>query len=318
MDFNEVAMFVAVVQAGSFAQAARRTGTPPNTLSRRVLQLETRLGVRLLQRTTRKLALTTQGRQFYERCGEAIAMIGGAGREILHGNEVPSGLIRIAAPVDFFGWFQLEWIAEFLQRHDRVQLEFALEDTITDVVTQGIDLALRGGQLSDSSFVARKLTDSEFILVASPSYVKLRNQPASLAELRTHSCIVVPHPTGRQRWRLEGPAGTEEVEVSGRFSANTGQALIGAAMAGLGIALLPALRALPEIRARRLVHLLPQYRRDGGGFYAIFPSRKHVPLAASAFADFVLEKAKSAFSFDRAVPGRAGASRASRPKSRPA
>ena len=290
LDFNEVAMFVGVVEAGSFAKAGRRLGIPSNTLSRRVQQLEVSLGVRLLQRTTRKLALTTAGRQFFDRASAGVAAIGVASREVLDGAEVPSGTIRVAAPADFFGMFQLEWVAEFLERHPRVALEFELDDVLADMVAQSIDVALRAGQLLDSSLIARKVTDSSFILVASPGYLARRGTPRASADLRGHDCITTPHASGRHKWSLTGPGGEEELEVTGRFAANTVAALLAAAAAGLGIALLPEARVAGPIGEGLLVHVLPAYRRDGGGFHAVFPSRRQLPLAAAAFADFVIEK----------------------------
>lgn len=290
LDFNEVAMFVQVVQAGSFAEAGRQLGMAPNTLSRRVLQVEEQLGVRLLQRTTRKLALTTAGRQFFDRCSGAVEAIGSAGRELLDGSEVPTGSIRVAAPADFFGLFRIEWIAEFLTAYGRVNLEFELDDVRADMVSESIDVALRAGQLPNSTLIARKISESYSILVASPTYLAARGMPESVGALPAHDCVAIPHPSGRQKWVLRGPEGVEEVEVTGRFSANTAQALLEGALAGLGVALLPALRVIPDLKAKRLVHVLHRYRRDGGGFYAVFPSRRQMPLAASAFADFVSEK----------------------------
>jgi DNA-binding transcriptional LysR family regulator len=293
LDFNEVAMFVRVVEAGSFAEAGRRMGVPSNTVSRRVQQLEEGLGVRLLQRTTRKLALTTLGREFFARCRLAVDAISQAGRELFSGAEVPSGVLRVAAPADLFAFFPLEWIAEFLRRYEKIRLEFELNDIMADMVTESIDVALRAGQLSDSTLVARKFADSDFILVASPAYLAARDAPTRLAELTHHDCITLPHPSGRQKWILQGPKGIEEVEVTGRFCANTVQALSSAALAGLGIALLPETRCAQDEKEGRLVRVLPLYRRDGGGFHVVFPSRRQRLPAAEAFANFVIDKMRT-------------------------
>ncbi|CAN7634207.1 LysR family transcriptional regulator [Variovorax sp. LjRoot178] len=290
LDFNEVAMFVSVVEAGSFAEAARRLGMPPSTLSRRVQWLERRFGVRLMQRSTRQLGLTEAGRKFFDQCRGSIGDIVLAGREMLESNEAPCGSIRVAAPAGFFSFFKPEWVTEFLARHSRVKLEFTLNDAAVDLIAERIDLALREGHLPDSSLVARKIDSAYSILVASPAYMQARGTPRTAHSLSEHDCLVLPHPGGRSRWLLTGPDGPEAVEVKGRFSVDNHQAMTSAALAGMGIALIPAVLAVDHVRARTLAHVLPDYRRENGGLYAVFPSRRHQPLAASLLADFLAER----------------------------
>ncbi|CAN7653836.1 LysR family transcriptional regulator [Variovorax paradoxus] len=292
LDLNDIAMFVQVVRHGSFAAAARRLGLPPNTVSRRIQQLEAQLGTRLMQRSTRRLTLTSAGQAFHVRCAGAVDGLVEAGQELVTGSQQPSGLVRVAATADFFDFFPMEWVADFLAAHPLVRVDFVLSDARADLIAEQIDIAFRGGALPDSGYVGRKLlgarTDG---MVASPAYIAARGAPATLQELAEHDCVTSPHPSGRTLWRLAGPGGAEEeVQVAGRFSGNTAQALRKAALAGLGIALLPPTMARLDLEAGRLVPVLPQYQRTGQGLSVLYPSRKHLPLAVSAFIGMVMEK----------------------------
>ncbi|CAN7658581.1 LysR family transcriptional regulator [Variovorax paradoxus] len=292
LDLNDIAMFVQVVRHGSFAGAARRLGLPPNTVSRRIQQLEAQLGTRLMQRSTRRLTLTSAGRAFHERCAGALDGLVEAGQALITGSQQPSGLVRVAATADFFDFFPMEWVADFLGAHPLVRVDFVLSDARADLIAEQIDIAFRGGALPDSGYVGRKLlgarTDG---MVASPAYIAARGAPATLQELAEHDCVTSPHPSGCTLWRLAGPGGAEEeVQVAGRFSGNTAQALRKAALAGLGIALLPPTMARLDLEAGRLVPVLPQYQRTGQGLSVLYPSRKHLPLAVSAFIGMMMEK----------------------------
>ena len=294
-DLNDTAMFVQVVRCGSFAEAARRLGLPPNTVSRRIQQLEAQLGTRLMQRSTRKLTLTDAGRAFHERCADAVDGLLEAGQALLAGSQEPTGLVRVAAPADFFDFFPMAWVSDFLGAHPRVRLEFVLNDAQADLIGEQIDVAFRGGPLRDSGYIARELLGArDDGLVASPAYIAARGMPAALADLGMHDCVNAAQPSGRTTWRLSGPKGIEEVQVAGRFSGNTAQALRKAAVAGLGVALLPAPLARLDVEAGLLVPVLPQYRRTSHGLSVVYPSRRHLPLAVSAFIELVLEKLSSA------------------------
>src|SRR5437870_41546 len=146
-DLNDVAMFVQVVRCGSFAEAARRLGVPPDTVSRRIQQLEAQLGTRLMQRSTRKLTLTSAGQAFHERCAGAVDGLVEAGQELMTGSQEPSGLVRVAATADFFDYFPMEWVAEFLAIYPRVRLDFVLSDAKADLIADRVDVAFRGGTL---------------------------------------------------------------------------------------------------------------------------------------------------------------------------
>ena len=291
-DLNDIAMFVQVVRCGSFAEAARRLGLPPNTVSRRIQQLEAQLGTRLMQRSTRKLTLTNAGQAFHERCAGAVDGLLEAGQELVTGSQEPSGLVRVAAPADFFDFFPMEWVADFLAAHPRVRLDFVLSDVKADLIAEQIDVAFRGGTLRDSGYVGRQLLGTRSDgMVASPAYIAARGAPATLQDLVSHDCVTSAHPSGRTTWRLAGPEGlVEEVQVAGRFSGNTAQALRKATLAGLGIALLPPAMARLDLQAGLLVPVLPQYQRTSQGLSVLYPSRRHLPLAVSAFIGLVMEK----------------------------
>ncbi|MFG6430916.1 LysR family transcriptional regulator [Roseateles sp. LYH14W] len=289
LDLNDVAVFVHVVRYGSFAEAARRLGIPPNTLSRRVQQLEAQLGTRLMQRSTRKLSLTSAGQDFHDRCADAVEGLVDAGQALMSGNEAPSGLVRVAAPADFFDFFPMEWLVDFLAQHPQVRVDFVLSDASADLIADRIDVAIRGGVLEDSSLIARRVLDAGLDgLVASPAYIAARGTPATLQDLAAHDCLVFAHPSGRATWQLSAQDGSDaEVQVAGRLSGNTVQVLRKAALAGLGIALLPSTMTRRELRAGLLVPVLPQFTRKGHGVHLVYASRRHLPSAVSAFIELV-------------------------------
>jgi DNA-binding transcriptional LysR family regulator len=293
VDLNEVRMFVQVVRARSFAEAARRLGVPPNTLSRRVRQLEAGLDTRLMQRSTRKLTLTAAGSAFFERCAPAVDGVLEAGKDLAGGSQTVSGTVRIAGPADFLDFFKIEWVMQFLALHPKVRLDFVLNDARADLIGETIDVAFRGGPASDHQSVFRRLMSQYFNLVASPAYLQSRGSPRTLAELSRHDCLTASGRPGAATWTLQGPGGREEVKVSGRFSANSARNLINGCLAGLGIALLPSLLIAPHIHAGRLIHVLPQYRRDGADLSVILPSSQQIPTAVLAFVEFAADKFQS-------------------------
>ncbi|MDW3683662.1 LysR family transcriptional regulator [Cupriavidus sp. CV2] len=292
VDLNDIALFVQVVRYGSFAEAARRLGLPANTVSRRIQQLEAQLDTRLMQRSTRKLTLTNAGQVFHERCAGAVDGLVEASQALASGGQAPSGPVRVAAPADFFEFFPMAWIAEFLAAYPQVRLDFVLSDARADLIAEQIDIAFRGGQLPDSGYIGRQLLGERSDgLVASPAYLAARGAPGSLQDLANHDCVTAGHVSGHASWRLVGPDGTEEeVQVSGRFSGNTAQALRKAALAGLGIALLPPSMATLDVQAGLLVPVLPAYQQTSHGLSVLYPSRRHLPIAVSAFIEWMKEK----------------------------
>ncbi len=291
LDLNHMALFVRVVQAGSFAEAARRLGLPPTTLSRQIAQLEDSLQARLLQRTTRKLNLTDAGRTLFDRCVTQIEALCEAADALGGDTRIPKGRIRVAAPAGFFDYFQMDWVVEFLAVYPAVQVEFVLSDGMADFVGEGIDLAFRGsGELPDSSLVARKLASSYLALAASPAYLAARGTPRTVDDLNGHDCIRPSKQGGSNTWRLGHGDQVTQVQVSGRFAANTGQAQIKAAIAGLGICLQPIGALRTALDSGALVQVLPGVASAAAGLYVVYPSRRHVPRAVTAFVDMALER----------------------------
>jgi DNA-binding transcriptional LysR family regulator len=294
MDLNDVALFVQVVRAGSFAEAARRLGMPPNTASRRVQELERHLGVRLMQRSTRRLVLTEAGQSFFRQCADQVEALAESARELVDGNQEPSGKVRIAAPADFFNWFTPDLVAGFLAAHPKVRLEFELDDARADLLAEGIDLAFRAGKNLEPNLIARQIGWSRASLVASPSYLAARGAPETAEELTMHDCITSPTRSSMHAtWRLDGPQGEVEVAVNGRFHANNTQAQLGAAVAGLGIALLPTMITAPHLESGRLKEVLPAFGLEEIGVYFVYLSRRQQPRAVSLFIYFATAKMRS-------------------------
>jgi len=290
LDLNEVAMFVQVVRCGSFAEAARRLNMPSPTVSRRIQQLEARLGTRLMQRSTRKLELTSAGRAFYERCGPAIKQLIEAGQLQIADSSAPSGPVRVAVPTLFFDFFDMAWVAAFLAAHPLVTLDFVPSDLSLDLIADRIDVAFCCGPLQDSSYAARRICASDAELIASPAYLTAQGMPASPEELSEHACVVQSDASG-STWRLRDMAGVEtNVRVQGRFKSNAHQALRKAACAGLGIAALPSILTAADVAAGRLVRVLPGYTRVDPGLNVVYPSRGRRPLAVSMFVEMVVER----------------------------
>jgi DNA-binding transcriptional LysR family regulator len=313
LDLNQVFLFVEVVRTASFAAAARRLGMPANSVSRKIQQLEADVGSRLIHRSTRKLSLTAAGRTFFDRCATPISELAQAGQASVDDNKLPGGLIRVAAPADFFDLFQIEWVAEFLGAYPQVRMEFVLDDAKADLVGEGIDVALRAAHLMDSNHVGHRLVATHFGLVASPSYLAGRGIPTTLEALGDHDCLPQSNRTGPVVWHLEGPGGAAEIQVSSRFRANTARAVLRATVAGLGIALLPYPVTAADIEAGRLSKVLPAYRRDGADLYAVCLSRRQMPRAVAAFIQFSAARLRSALTDTRSLEQRSGSN--ARPRS---
>ena len=189
LDLNHVFLFVEVVRANSFAAAARRLGMPANSVSRKIQELETQVGTRLIHRSTRKLTLTAAGRTFFDRCAGPVSELAQAGQASVDETQLPSGVVRVAAPADFFDLFPIEWVAQFMADHPRVRMEFILDDAKADLVGDGIDVALRAAHFVDDNLIGHKIVATHFELVASPSYLEANGTPATLAALTGHDCL---------------------------------------------------------------------------------------------------------------------------------
>lgn len=293
IDLNGIRVLLAVVNAGGFSAAARRLGVPSNRLSRQVQRLEEALGVRLLQRTTRKLSLTTVGQSLLERAGPALQELESWWRQTGAQAEVPGGHLRVAAPADLMSVLSAQHLARFLDQYPLISLEFVLSDDRVDLFSSGIDVAFRAGPIREENLVARRLISSKLIVVANPRCVETYGFPEEVNALSSYPCLAARSKHGCAIWTLVGPNGDAPIQVHARLTVNGMGALIAAAKMGLGAALVPERLVADDIAAGTLLHLVPEYCHDGGGIYAVYPSRRHPPAALRVFIDFVLSEADS-------------------------
>lgn len=287
MDLNHVSVFVQVVDKGGFTAAAAAVGLPKSSVSRSVARLEQDLGVTLLQRTTRTVALTDAGKVYYERARAAVQQLTEAGDVASDAGDEPRGLIRLTAPVDASGGLLVAPLARFLQLYPKIELDLILTGRTLDLIAEGIDLAVRAGRLADSSLIAKKVAASSLGLFASAEYLERRGKPKKLADLARHDCIVYRNET---RWTLQGPRGAESVDVQPRIRSDELGFLTQAVGQGIGIALLPKMRTAPVERA--LVPVLPELSVHGAALYLVHPAMKHLPRRVQLLRDFLFEELK--------------------------
>lgn len=287
MDLNELLVFARVVQAGSFTAAARGLRMPKSTVSRKVSELEERVGAQLLQRTTRKLRLTEVGQAYYEHCARIVAEAEAAEQAVTRMQAAPHGLLRVTAPLTFNLLGPL--VAEFLRRYPEVQLELVCTDRTVDLVEEGFDLAIRAGRLADSSLVARRLGSIERLVVAAPSYVKARGAPRAPKELEQHDCLLFGAGREGNIWSLQAGGWSVEVSIRARLVVNEPDMLRAVTLAGAGVALLPNIHCTTDIAAGHLQRILPDWSSPGAPVHAVYPSTRHHSPKVKAFLDFLRE-----------------------------
>ena len=284
MDLNEMIVFARVVQTGSFSGAGRALDMPKSTVSRKVAELEERLGSRLLQRTTRKMNLTDVGRTYYKHCARILAEIQEAETSVSDMQAKPHGLLRISAPTNF--GFLGPITSAYLKEHAEVQVEVVCTDRVVDLIEEGFDAAIRVGRLADSSLISRSLGQARDVLVAGPGYLERRGQPESPEELNAHECLLYGSREPRGVWELRSDAGTRTVSLRSRLVVvNDLDLLHEAALTGLGIALLPAHRCVDDLRSGRLQRILPQWCTPPTPIQAVYPSTRHLSPKLKAFLD---------------------------------
>jgi DNA-binding transcriptional LysR family regulator len=288
LDLNEIAAFATVVEEGGFTAAAKKLGVPKSTVSRRVARLEDELGVRLLQRTTRRLGLTELGESYYQRVSQALRSLDQAHDELSEAQDRPRGLLRVTAPPDFGIAYLGELVAAFTEQYPDVTVWVELSGRMVDLVAEGFDLALRAGVLRDSSLVARRITAAEGWLVASPVYLEGHPAPQRADDLVEHQCVIYERSGELRGLVLEGPEGLVTLTVRGRVSGNDFGFLRRAILAGCGIGLLPGFLCKDDLAEGKLVRVLPDYKLPGGAFYLVYPSARHLPAKARVFRDFVV------------------------------
>ena len=285
--FQEMRVFAAVADAASFVRAADALGLSKAAVSRHVSELEQRLGVRLMHRTTRKLSLTPEGEVFLTRCRDILAGIEASEAEISTRSETASGLLKVNVPVSF-GIRQLAplW-SEFLAQHPLVTLDVQLADRVVDLVEEGFDLAVRIARLPDSSLISRQLASTRLVLCAAPGYLARRGTPRHPADLAQHDVLGYSLLSMGDQWQFNGPQGPVTVKVKPRIWCNNGDSCTAAAVGGAGIQLQPDFLVDQELAGGRLVEVLPGFRAQELGIYAVYPSRKFVLPKVRALVAFL-------------------------------
>jgi DNA-binding transcriptional LysR family regulator len=276
-------MFVRVVEAGGFTRAAEAVGLPPSSVSRSVARLELDLGVTLLERTTRKIALTEAGRAYFERAREALAGLEEATSLALDVAREIHGPVRIALPLEL-GATTGPLFAAFAAEYPKIRLEVTLTNRGAELVGDLVDLAVVIGALPDSALVTRRLSEVTTRLFAAPAYVARRGKPRTFADLAAHEVVVARALAGEARWELTGPRGVEKVDVRARLVADHLQFLTDAALAGLGIALLPSWIGERHIVAGELVAILPRYATQTP-LHVLAHATRHLPRRVALVRD---------------------------------
>jgi DNA-binding transcriptional LysR family regulator len=287
--FDEMRVFAAVVDAGSFIGAADALAMSKAAVSRHVAELEARLGVRLLHRTTRRLSLSAEGEVFHTRCKELLASVEEAEAEITARSGEASGLLKLNVPFTFGLMHLAPLWAEFMARHPKVTLDVTLADRVVDLVEEGFDMAVRIARLQNSTLVSRRLSSTRLVLCASPAYLRERGVPTHPSQLAQHEVIAYSLFSMGENWAFTGPDGAVAVKVTPRLRTNSGDTCRIAALRGLGLVLQPSFLVGPDLRAGTLVEVLPDYRSLELGVYAVYPSRKFVSPKVRLLVDFLVD-----------------------------
>jgi DNA-binding transcriptional LysR family regulator len=284
--------FVTVVETGSFVRAAEMLEVSKAGVSRLVSELEARLGLRLLQRTTRKLSLTAEGEVFLHRCTELLQALEDAEGEVTARGGEAVGLVRVNVPVSFGTTYLAPLWPLFMELHPQVVLDVTLSDRVVDLVDEACDLAVRIARLPNSTLVSRKLASTRLTLCASPEYLRRHGSPAHPLELPQHAVISYTLLAMGDQWQFEGEEGPVTVKVKPRMRSNSGDTCCVAAVSGQGLVLEPTFLVGPYLRTGELVEVLPQYRSVDLGVYAVYPTRKYVPPKVRALIEFLAQSLK--------------------------
>ena len=288
-DLNEIAIFARVVREESFTKAARALGLPKSTVSERVSRLEERLGVKLLERTTRHVRPTAAGAAYYERAARVVAEIEEANAAVTDIHRSPKGLVRIGSPLLFGHAFLGDFIAEFLVTHPEVEVELIVADRRFDVVEEGLDLAIHVLGPIEPSLVARKIGSAERMCVARPSYLAEREPPKTPADLLKHSCLVSSNDR-RATWEFSKEGRSESIVVQGRYSVNSVQLALSAALRGAGIAVLPAFFCAEALRAGHLAPVLEEWSLGRSAIHVVYPGSRHLSARVRLFIDSLIDR----------------------------
>lgn len=286
---NSMTIFVQVVEKEGFTAASEKLGLSRAQISKSVMQLEKHLGARLLNRTTRRVSLTETGRIYYERCklilNDIEEMEGVAGEQ----TSSPHGTLTLSAPTSF-GILQLQKvIPEYIKHYPNVKISLSLADRFIDVVSEGFDVGIRIAKLEDSSLIARKIAPCKQVFCASPEYLNKKGTPKVPIDLALHPCLVYSNDLKPDTWFLHGPEGIQSIKVSGPVCADNGDVLKEAAVAGLGVTLLPTFIVGADIKSGSLQQILSDYHPPEISVYAVFPSHRYLSAKVRTFVNFLSE-----------------------------
>ena len=285
---SDIAVFVQVVDSGSFTAAAERLGLSKSVVSKYVTRLEERLGARLLHRTTRRLGLTEVGRSFYARSREGLREIEEAEAEVSHLQSAPRGVLRLNSPMSFGILHIAPALADFLELYPDLSVDMSLDDRRLDLVEGGFDLALRIGELPDSSMVARRLGPCRHVVCAAPDYLRRHGVPRTPQDLSGHNALTYGYQESPREWHFAAPnGGIVRVPVSGTLQMNNSLGLREAVLRGAGLTLTPTFVVGADIKAGRLQAVLSEYRALEHSIYAVYPQRRHLSPKVRAFIEFM-------------------------------
>ncbi len=288
---DDIMLFARVAELSSFTAAAQELDVSRSLVSKRIRALEERLGVRLLNRSTRSLSLTEPGQLFYDCAVRVRETLADTTRRLGELGERPRGRLRINVPVTFGQMYVAPLMGAFLERYPDIEVDMHMDDHFVDLVQEGYDAALRIGILEDSSLVARRVGSTRRVVCASPTYLRAHGTPRSPADLRHHNCLTYHHERGRSgAWQFLGGPARETVPVSGNLRCSNGVALLEAARSGLGLAYLPRFMLAGDLAQGRLQEVLHEHCREELGIYALYPSHAHPPAKVRAFVDFLVQR----------------------------
>lgn len=290
-NLDGMTVFARVVEEQSFSGAARKLGMSKSAVSKHVTKLEDNLGIRLLNRTTRRLSLTDAGATFYQHCARVVEEIETAEHALTDLHGTPRGTLRISAPLTFGQRYMPDLLAEFMGMYPGLHIDMHLADHMVDLVAEGFDMAIRITRLKDSSLIARKLAEFNAYVVASPDYLAEHGEPKHPSELVGHKTLAYTNLASPNVWDFEGPDGPINVRVNPVISCNNGEFTSIAAMRGLGIAREPEFIVAEALHKGKLVEILKPFNSPArGGIYAVYPERRHLPTKVRIFIDYLVEK----------------------------
>lgn len=294
---SDLDIFARVARTGNMSAAGREMGLSPAVVSKRISLLEERLGARLFQRTTRQLMLTDTGAGYFKRVVDILSLVEEAEDFVARRNTKPRGLLKVAAPTSFSRRLIAPHIPEFMARFPDIELDFHLTDNFVDIIRDGFDLAIRIGELQDSTLVARKLLPDTRVICASPSYLEKKGAPKTLADLETSNCLLAG---AQDVWRLEGPDGFHAIRPKGSMRSNSAEFIREALLAGLGLGLRSIWDVGQELDSGALKVVLPEYRGSSKvAVYAVYPCREFMPAKVNSLIEFLAARYEADAHVDR-------------------